>query len=103
VAKVIKGEQLAKIRFRIFSRDDNGTKAPVDLTGTTLVAKYSIAGGIQKSYPLTIVTAADGTCEFTPDASAFDVTGQAIGRIEITSSGKTGKTFRFFIDVEDDY
>lgn len=103
MAKIIKGEQLAKVRFRIHSKDENGTRSPVDLTGATLIARYSIAGGTQKSYPLTIVTAADGLAEFQPDAAAFDVAGQAVGRIEITSTGRVGKTFKFYIDVEDDY
>jgi hypothetical protein len=105
-AKIVIGESLKRIRFRLTEVDpDTGRRVALDLTGCTLEAKYSIDGGTEKIETLSIVgDAANGEAEFqsAADGSSWDAEGIVEGRVYITSVARIGITPRkWYAEVEE--
>ena len=96
--RIAKGETLAKVRF---SLKDPDTGTAVDLTGTTLQARFKISGGIEKLKALTIVApATGGQAEFQPtDSTDFYAVGVARGSVEVTSGGRIGYSWTWTMEV----
>ena len=97
MARVVEGDTLNIAEFTI--RDDG---KPVDLSGATVRIKYRIEKDAPKDLgPLTIVTpATNGKCRWKWEPGNLDRAGLLVGRINITSAGGTGKSYRFVIHVE---
>ena len=96
--KIVKGETLKRIRFRLTGIDpDTGQSAPLDISDCTLQARYSIDGEAVKTIALSIIgDANEGVAEFqsAADGSSWDVIGTVEGRIYITSLTRIGITPR---------
>lgn len=103
---IVKGDSRKWVRFYLKSTNAvTGITTPTDLTGCTVEAKYKINGGTQKTETLSVVDdPTDGIVEFQSkiDGSSWDAAGTVEGRIYVSAGGRTGKSWKFYLEVEEE-
>lgn len=95
MAKLIVGDTLAILRVTV---KDAGTV--VNLTGATVLMNYRINGGtLVTTTNWTISNPTTGVCDYQFTSGELTA-GQLVGELQITISGKVGKTSKLYIDIE---